>query len=141
MIEYRKLKGYKYQLMRQYSITIPIKPLSKIKAPFIRLGKTGRLQILKGYSWDGCSGPTWDDKTNMRAGLVHDAIYQVLRNDWLQFIDTPTWEKNENRLIADKLLRQICLEDGMGKIRAWYYYKAVRLVGGAHLKTGLGKGV
>lgn len=132
-INYRSIKNYKYQLLERHSITIPIKPIAKIKAPFIRLGKTGRLQILKGYAWDGCSGPTWNDKKNMRGGLVHDAIYQLLREGYLGDIE------GKRRLIADKLLRQICLEDGMSRLRAWYYYRAVRLVGGAHLKTGLGK--
>ena len=126
MIKYRSLTGYKYQLTERYCIQTPIKPLQKIVAPFIRLGKTGSLQILKGYAWDGCSGPTWDDKTNMRGGLVHDACYQILREGYLVDIE------GKYRKIADQLLRQICLEDGMGTIRAWYYYRAVRSFGALH---------
>ena len=60
-IKYRSLKKYKYQLMAPYSIQTPYKLGYKIKAPFIRLGKGGSLRILKGYAWDGASGPTWDD--------------------------------------------------------------------------------
>ncbi len=129
MIKYRSLKGYKYQLTKRYCITIPIKPLSKITAPFLRLGKTGRLQILKGYAWDGASGPTWDRprKHIMRGSLVHDACYQLIEEEWLHL-----GLHAENRLIADKLLRQILLEDGMGRFRAWYYYKAVRWFGGKY---------
>ena len=132
-IKYRSLKGYKYQLTERYCVQTPIKPAQKIVSPFIRLGKGGSLQILKGYAWDGCSGPTWDDKKNMRGGLVHDACYQLLREGYLGDIE------GKRRKIADQLLREICIEDGMSKIRAWYYYHAVRLVGGVHLKTGLGK--
>jgi hypothetical protein len=80
----------------------------------------GDLIINAGYSWDGCSGPTWDDKTNMRAGLVHDALYQLIREGRLA---------ENHRKFADEELYRICREDGMNFIRAWLYLKAVRNFG------------
>lgn len=56
----------------------------------------------------------------MRASLVHDALYQLLRNKKI---------KKAYRKEADKTLRRLCLEDGMNRLRAWYVYKAVRKFG------------
>ena len=123
MIKYRSLTGYKYQLTERYCIQTPIKSSKKIVSPYIRLGKGGSLQILKAYSWDGCSGPTRDDQTNMRGGLVHDALCQCIREGLLDKKYGPT---------VDQFFQEICLEDGMSKFRAWYYYKAVRWFNGKH---------
>ena len=110
-------KGYKYQLAKTYNIKIEIKPLEHILTHFIDLATDGTLIIRKGYAWDGCSGPTLDDKTNMRGGLIHDALYQIIRQEYLG---------QAYRAIADKILKGVCLEDGMCKVRAWYYYHAVK---------------
>lgn len=120
--------GYKYQLYEDYTITIPIQPGQGefTSGPFIRLYPTGLLKIKAGYAWDGCSGPTIDDKTNMTAGLVHDALYQLIRNDVLPEVPF--------RKMADDLLKKLCLENGMGSMRAWYYHLAVRKFGGSAIE-------
>lgn len=74
------------------------------------------LTIRAGYMWDGPSGPTIDTKNFMRGALIHDALYQLIREDYLKMND---------RKQADKILRKVCLEDGMSRIRAWYIYTAV----------------
>lgn len=112
--------GYKYQLARTYTIQTAIKPDVPVLTPFLGLTVDGVLTIQAGYAWDGCSGPTWDDSTNMRGGLVHDSLYQMMREKHLDC----GW-----RQAADNELRRICREDGMGAIRAWYYHKAVRFAG------------
>lgn len=73
--------------------------------------------IWKGYAWDGASGPTYDDKRNMRGSLLHDVFYQLMRQGHLG---------SEYREIVDKIFYITCLEDGMNKIRAKYYYWCVR---------------
>lgn len=128
-MKYRKLKGYKYQLMERVCFQTPIKLGHKIKAPFIRLGKTGTLQVLRGYCWDGASGPTIDTKSTMRASLAHDACYQLIREKWL-----PSSVWRDNKAIADTLFYHVLLEDGMSKWRAWYYYHAVKLFGDSSCK-------
>ena len=129
-MEWRKLKGYKYQLMEPISFKTSYKYGVKIKAPFIRLGKTGALRVLTGYAWDGTSGPTpIDSESTMRPSLFHDACYQLIREKWLP---TSKWE--ENKRIADKMFYDLLLEDGMGKIRAWYYWKAVSWFGASHCR-------
>lgn len=116
-------KGYKYQLTQEYSIFIPIKPSSDITSPsdFIVLRSDGFLTIRKGYAWDGPSGPTFDTRNFMRGSLVHDALYQLMREGSL--------DNNAYREPADRLLQSMCEEDGMSSLRAWWVYKGLRIGG------------
>jgi hypothetical protein len=125
MEQIRYREGYKYVLECTYSIQTAVKPAENIATPFIGLNTDGVLTIQAAYAWDGCSGPTWDDKHNMRAGLVHDALYNLMRERLLDC----GWRET-----ADNELRRICREDGMGAIRAWYYHKAVRMAGESSAK-------
>jgi hypothetical protein len=89
------------------------------------LDTNGRLFISEGYSWDGPSGPTIDTRNFMQGSLVHDALYQLIREQYLDF---------EYREYADELLKEICLEDNMSTIRAFFVYWAVRLFGASSAK-------
>ena len=114
-IEYNA--GYKYQLKQEYRLTIPIRPTAPIRSDFIELSAEGLLVIKKGYAWDGPSGPTIDTATFMRGSLVHDALYQLMREGRL--------DHDRHRGAADQLLHDICIEDGMWPLRAWWVLKAV----------------
>ena len=57
----------------------------------------------------------------MRGSLVHDALYQLMR---LEELDYKT-----DRKYADQLLKTICREDGMSAFRAWYVHRLVRAFG------------
>ena len=124
---YRKLHKYKYQLTEDFVYkTGMIWP--DITAEYISLDYVhGNICIKKGYCWDGPSGPTYDSKSAMRASLVHDALYQLIRMRKL----TPICRKN-----ADKLLYKICLEDGMWKWRAWLWCQAVKRFAGWAAEPG-----
>jgi len=113
--------GYKYQLKRDYTLKINIKPVHSIDKDFLSLTITGLLTIKKGYAWDGPSGPTIDTLNFMRGSLVHDALYQLMRDGEL--------DKDKHRESADRLLQQICIEDGMSTIRAWWVYQGVHQFG------------
>ena len=78
-VQIKYQKGYKYRLFKQVTVKVAIFPEDSVVTSFIKMSTDGILTIKKGYSWDGCSGPTWDDKTNQRAGLIHDALYQLMR--------------------------------------------------------------
>ena len=96
-------------------------------SPFIILDCVNqKLTINKGYAWDGASGaPDW--KTVMRAALVHDALYQMLRNT-----PHPQLEKKEREKIrkaADELFREIMHTDGTPSFFVWLFYKGVRTFG------------
>ncbi len=115
-IRYRS--DYKYQLASDYGIKITILPAEDIVTDYIELARDGELTVKKGYAWDGPSGPVIDTTENMRASLVHDALYQLMRNKEL---NTRT-----HRKAADELFRDICKEDGVSSFRANVYYKALR---------------
>ncbi len=113
--------GYKYQLKQGYSLAIDILPASPISTAFVELGSDGRLTLRKGYAWDGPSGPTIDTKNFMRGSLVHDALYQLMREQQL--------DKARYRDQADRLLQRLCREDGMSALRAWWVYQGVKRFG------------
>ena len=107
MITY--MGGYKYQLKEDYSVEVNIRPSEDILSAFISLTTEGVLTVKKGYAWDGASGPTIDTKNSMRGSLVHDALYQLMREGLLSI---------DFRYQADRELKIKCIEDGMWKWRA-----------------------
>ena len=120
-MKYRHLKGYKYEVLiiEFFDTGIKYVNIGGITG-FIGLNPVGMLTVFPHYAFDGPSGPTVDTKTFMRGSLVHDALYQLMREGKLD---------RKYRKRADELLREICLEDGMNRFRAWYVYKAVRFAG------------
>lgn len=116
-------KGCKYQLVETYTFKIPIKPKEGVSSPsgFIALTANGLLTIKKGYAWDGPSGPAIDTLNFMRGSLVHDALYQLMREKLL--------DQNTTRKPADQLLQKMCKADGMSAIRAWWVYNILRIAG------------
>ena len=123
-ITYRKLRKYKYQLISDYTTTIPLKKNAGID--YVILNETGTILIKQKYAWDGPSGPTIDTKNFMRGSLVHDALYQLIREGKLN--------DKEDRKVADQILRDICREDGMSSIRAAIVYRGVRWFGKSSAK-------
>ena len=82
-------RGYKYQLDQTYVVQVSIKPRADIITEWIKLNRDGMLAIMDGYAWDGPSGPTIDTKNFMRGSLVHDALYQLMREGHLE----PRWRE------------------------------------------------
>jgi len=118
-IEYRS--GYKYQLAFDYPIKVNIIPKEEVDEKFIKLDKAGNLTVVGGYAWDGPSGPVVDTKGNMRASLIHDALYQLMRYKHL------TAKKHKDK--ADKLFKKICIIDGVPRRMAQIYYLGLKLGG------------
>lgn len=117
-IKYRK--GYKYQLWEYYQLQTNIKPAQNISVDFISLTTDGVLTISAGYAWDGASGPAIDTKNFLRGSLVHDALYQLIGMGYLF---------HELKNDCDKLLVEICKQDGMSWIRSKWVYLAVKTFG------------
>jgi len=115
MIKYRS--GYKYQLAETYFQLTKITGYD-IGNDWCHLHPNGELEIRKDYAWDGPSGPTIDTKNFMRGSLVHDALYQLMREGVLP---------GKHRKDADYLLYTICREDEMNIVRAAAVLAAVRL--------------
>ncbi len=125
--------GYKYQLVEEYQVEISVTPEKNIQTNYIDLTTEGLLTIKNGYAWDGPSGPTIDTPNFMRGSLVHDALYQLMRN---KLIDKEKWRKK-----ADGDLKRMCVEDGMSRIRAWWVHEAVRCCGDSAASEGMRKEV
>lgn len=113
--------GYKYQLQVDYICIIELKPEKEISTEYIGLTLDGTLKLKSGYAWDGPSGPTIDTLNFMRGSLVHDALYQLMRESHL--------DKDKYRKATDKLLQSMCKEDGMSSLRTWLVYQGVRFSG------------
>ena len=58
----------------------------------------------------------------MRASLVHDALYQLIRNGYFFNADV-------SRKLADDLLKDMCRKDKMWSVRAWWVHFFVRKFG------------
>lgn len=114
-IEYQG--GYKYQLLKDYSIWCEL-PDCKLEE-YIQI-RDNILTVYRGYAWDGPSGPTVDTSNFMRGSLVHDAMYQLMEEGVLH-------KRHKN--YSDKALYDICRQDGMSWFRAMAVYWAVRVFG------------
>ena len=116
-------KGYKYQLKHHYRVELPELagyPGAITEYILLQPGHhSSQLTLRVGYAWDGPSGPTIDTKDFMRGSLVHDALYQLMREGYMT--------GRSARKVADKILKRMCLEDGMFFLRAELVYIAVRL--------------
>lgn len=120
---YRKI--YKYMLDQHLGLMTDVRPKRQVEIDgWVTLHPNGWLTISLGYSWDGPSGPARDTENFMRASLVHDALYQLIEERKLS---------KRYRKAADKTMRRLCKEDGMGWFRRNYSYAAVRMFGGRHV--------
>ncbi len=128
MIKYVKTKTYKYKLHEHYNCLIP--ELELIEDIFHQMisSKDGLLIIKKNYRWDGPSGPTIHTKNFMRPSLVHDALYQLIRDGYLDI---------DKRKTVDKIFLRHLKEDGMGVVRRTLVYLAVRAFGKPFVKRSV----
>lgn len=115
-MKYYKVKA-KYQLAEDILIQTDLRPTSVIRHGFIGLYCNGLLKIKKGYAWDGPSGPTFDSLCSLRGSCVHDALYELLRQELLG---------QEYKEYIDRLFLKILLADGMWEPRARYWYHGVK---------------
>ena len=114
---YQKRRLWKYRLKETCQVQTKIKEAASIPG-VVELTSQGLLTIYAKYAWDGPSGPTFDTPSFMRGSLIHDALYQLMREGKL--------DPDQHREAADEILRDICLEDGMPRVRAWWVYRGVR---------------
>lgn len=107
-------RGKFYVLSRTYTCYVGVFPPQDIVTDFVILTKDGWMTLMKGYAWDGPSGPTIDTKSTLRASLIHDGLYQLMRLGLLELI----WRDR-----ADDLLRDIMIEDKafVWRAKLWRY--------------------
>lgn len=121
----RYLGGYKYQLKSNVVLQTKLRPTQPcIVQGYIFLGTDGKLFIYSGYAWNGCT-LAFDNKRNIRASLVHDALYQLMQEELLERYWKPS---------ADRLFYDLLLEDGSCFLTAEVYYAAVYTFGDTFTK-------
>ena len=108
---------FKYQLVEDVHHQTKIFPEKDIRTLFAELTRGGYLTVYTGYAWDGPSGPTIDSKSSIRGSMLHDVLYMLIRKRWLD---------PKHRKEADRILRDVCIEDGMWEFRARVWYVGVR---------------
>lgn len=111
-----------YALTEEYYIHLPelAKSLIRLeKHKYVNMSEAGVLAVSKGYAWDGATGVV-DTADIMRASLVHDALYQLIRHKRL------SWRARRR---VDKIFYQLMREDGMSWFRANYIYFGARRLG------------
>ena len=123
MLVYRELDGYKYDIKIEQEYPVPLLKHISFDSKYLSL-KNGLLVMKEGYAWDGISGPVFDTPESMRASLIHDALYQLMREKVIS--------RTMFRKYADQLFRKILLEDGTTKFWAGLCYRSVRLFGKKH---------
>lgn len=112
--------GYKFQLARTYVHETGIAIAAPVESEFLAMTCAGVLTIRAGYAWDGPSGPVPPTTDFLRGSLIHDALYQLGREGLL-----PATVRHA----ADRLLREICIEDGMPLMYAEIVFQAVSAFG------------
>lgn len=118
ILRYRSLKRWKYETVEVFQQQTPIMGLY-IRVDYITLTRDGMLTIDGHYAWNGANVAP-DLPCTQRASLAHDALYQLMGLGKLPMNFKP---------LADKLLRDLCIEDGMPPLAAQLGYLAVRAFG------------
>jgi hypothetical protein len=120
--KYIKGGARKYVLAAPYNDKLKFKPKRTIVTKYAKLYSDGRLVINTFYEWDGPSGPAIDTDNFMDGSLVHDLLYQFMREGYLK----PIWWY---RLKADNEMFRQCKKDKMLLPRRMYTWLGVRLGG------------
>jgi len=107
-------------LLADESVIVPDPGVPASIDGFVQLSSSGVLVFKKGYAWNGAN-VVMDTKTIMRASLVHDGLYQLIKEKKLP--------KDPYRKIADNALYRVSRIDEMGWFRANYIYLGVRIGG------------
>lgn len=132
----KRLAKWKYTLLETATIDTRLTDLS-VRDTFFEVRASGKLVARTGYSWDGPSGPAIDTENFMRASLFHDTLYQAIGGSIYYFnhgalFPMTNEKRKELRKKADKIMRDICVEDGMSRLRAWWCYVGVRVFARRH---------
>jgi hypothetical protein len=87
----------------------------------------GILKIEENYAWDGATGVIFDSYYLMKASLIHDALYQMMREGLL--------DRKKYRKVADKIFYSVMKDSKVNPIRRRLLYIGVRLFGKKYTKS------
>lgn len=117
--------GYKFQLNSDVVVQTTLRPDQPcVIQGYVFLDTDGMLYIYRGYAWNGCTNAP-DTDSNLLAGLVHDALYQLMQIGVLD---------KSFKADADNMLRDIMISQGSIKFIAAIFHAAVDIFGSMHMK-------
>lgn len=119
------VEKFKYDMLKCLGLDVSeFKILTEIDVDhkFFRM-KNGIIENKVGFRYDGPSGPTKDDETNMRAALFHDIGYQIIKEFLKEF---SFWKRIRIRRAFDKVFRRVLKADKMGFWKRQVYFVGVR---------------
>jgi hypothetical protein len=116
----KRKRKWKYELAASEHFQTSILGCNVAVGDFLYLIPDGTLGVGTGYAWDGASGIS-DSKITRKASLPHDALYQLMRLGLLS--------REQHRLAADNLFRDLCIAYGGTKFMAGIYWQGLRWFG------------
>lgn len=112
--------GYKYQIRNNVTFALPPEfDGIDIATDFITL-KDRILTVLRGYAYNGASGPTIDTRNSMRPTAFHDAMYQLMCLELLL---------REFKPLVDELFYELLRQENMAAPRAFVWKRSVEKLG------------
>lgn len=124
---YNRVEGGHYKFVTSSQVVVSISKFlgdweaESVSDSSVRISvKDGSVSVSRGYAWDGITGGFNTEKT-MEASLVHDILYQSIRNGF------PIGRKK-----SDTVFREILKKNGFF-LRS-IYYGVVRVVGWSFCK-------
>jgi len=127
-VHFERVNKYRFRLAKDFVFyQNRIVPEEMVSHQYFALLPDGRLKIEAGYAWDGASGIVLSQESVLRASLVHDVCYQMMR---LGLID------QSNRKAADKLFYDLSIYDQVPVWVAKIYYSVLRAFGAPFAAKG-----
>ena len=114
-LKHEDLDGRNWRVLEDFSYQTSIKSAETITSDFFIFHGNGRIDVLKGFCWDGPTGGL-DTPNTMLASLLHD-IGCIMRERG-QLTDEQIDQ-------FDDLYYTICVEEGMTKFRAGIQFAAI----------------
>jgi hypothetical protein len=119
--QFKRGGSKKYVLTQTFVSHLKVLPTRDIYCSHSAFLLDGGLVIYKGYEWDGPSGPAIDTDNFMDGSLIHDLLYQLMREGELK-----RWPY---RLQADNEMFRQCKKDNMSLPRRCWTWLGVRMGG------------
>jgi len=107
-------KGTKYRLLKTHWCNAGITVNAELGA-YVKLNSKGFLRVGAGYEWNG-PNVVVDNKSTMRASLIHDALCQLVEIGQLSDMWIP---------VINDMFEQHCIEDGLPVFLAKAYRKGL----------------
>lgn len=115
----------KFVLAKNYYDIAPFAPEKTILTTYGAFYPSGEYKVSTGFLFSA-NFPAINTEDSKRASMAHDFFYNLMKDGHLS---------RDCREAVDKLMYDMLIEDDMPSLRAWYWYKAVRVGGESALNS------